>query len=258
MSPVLLVVVLAVALGVVRIRSFRRRGLGLPRALGISPNRAALENVLAGTAIAFTAIGATFLMAYAAGTIEVAGFGTTAPLTSDLLTFVMVPLQEELVFRSALLGGLLVLWPRHQVAGVLLSAALFGGLHMLSSTATLLSGLGSTLGGVAYGMAFAATQALWLSFGLHFAWNYAQGPVLGFALSGGKPLHGSFLQQESVGPAWFTGGDYGPEGGVVGLVGRAVVLLLLVAWLRYRKHRAGCSRAGHVGGTMRTSPGAYT
>lgn len=234
MSPVLLVVLIAVALGGVRIWSYRRRGQGFVRALGLSLNRRELGNVMVGIAVAFVGIGATFLLAYATGTIKVTGVGSTAPLTSDLLTFVMVPLQEEIIFRGALLGGLMVLWPTRKGLAVLVTAAVFGGLHMLNPNATLLTGLGSTLGGIAYGLAFLATEAIWLPFGLHFGWNYFQGPLFGFALSGGKPLHGTYIQQQELGPPWFTGGAYGPEGGAVGLVGYGLVLLL-VAWIAYRR-----------------------
>jgi uncharacterized protein len=233
MSPVLLLLLSAVVLGIVRIRSFRRRGRGLLAALGLSLDLRELGHLGIGLAIAFLATGATFLVALATASIHVTSVGSTAPLTADLLSFVMVPFQEELVFRSAFLGGLLVLWPTRRAAAIVAAAAIFGGLHMLNANATLLSGLGSTLGGIAYGSAFAATEAIWLPFALHFGWNYFQGPVLGFAVSGGKPLHGTFVQQSNVGPTWFTGGEYGPEGGVVGLVGRAVVLMLLVAWIAY-------------------------
>lgn len=238
---ILLVVLIAVALGVARMRSYRRRGQTTVAALGLSFNRRELGNVGAGLAIAAIAIGVVFLVAYVARGIAVTGVGSATALGGDILSFVMVPFQEELVFRSALLGGLLVLWPDHKGMSILASAAVFGGLHLTNAHATLLGALGSTIGGIAYGIAFVATEGLWLSLGLHFGWNYFQGPVFGFAVSGAKPHHGTLVLQQSVGPAWFTGGEYGPEGGVVGLVGRAVVLLLLFAWIAYGRPR----RSGH-------------
>ncbi|MCR4341240.1 MAG: hypothetical protein NUW01_15290 [Gemmatimonadaceae bacterium] len=170
MSPVLIVILLSVALGVVRVWTYRRRGGSIISALGLSFDRMELANVAAGAAIGFFGIAATFVVAYLTKNIAVAG-------------------------------------------------------------------VGSTLGGITYGITFVATEALWLPFGLHFAWNYAQGPVFGFALSGGKPVRGTFVQQENVGPAWFTGGEYGPEGGAVGFVGRALVLALVLAWIAYRRGR---------------------
>lgn len=233
MSPVLLVVLLSAVLGVVRVWSYRRRGHGVARALGLHLNWREIRNAGVGTGIAFAAVGATFLVAYTTGSITFSGVGSAAPLAEDLLSFVMVPLQEELVFRSCLLGGLLILLPERKAVGIGISAAIFGGLHMLNPHATLLSGLGSTLGGITYGIAFVATEAVWLPFGLHFGWNYALGPLFGFSLSGGKPARGTFVQQENVGSVWVTGGEYGPEGGVLGLFGHVLVFLLLIVLLAH-------------------------
>jgi uncharacterized protein len=229
MSPILVVLLGSAILGVFRIWRYRRNGVGIRRALGLSLDLRGSREAAVGIVIAAFAVGLVFTVAYATTTIEVLAVGPPAPLWNDLLSFMMVPFLEELIFRSALLGGLLVLLPNRAWAAVLISAGVFGGLHLENSHATLLSAVGSVLGGTAYGIAFAATQRIWLPFGLHFAWNYVQGPVLGFALSGGKPLRGTWVQQQSTGPAWFTGGEYGPEGGVVGLVGRVVVLLGLFA-----------------------------
>jgi uncharacterized protein len=237
MSPILVVLLGSGILGVFRIWRYRRNGMGIRRALGLSLDRRGLREVGTGMVIAAFAVGVVFMAAYATVTIEVLGVGPPAPLWDDLLSFVMVPFLEELIFRSALLGGLLVLMPNRAWAAILISAGIFGGLHLENSHATLLSALGSVLGGIAYGIAFAATQKIWLPFGLHFAWNYVQGPVLGFALSGGKPLRGTWVQQESIGPAWFTGGEYGPEGGVVGLIGRVIVLLGLFALFAFWRER---------------------
>jgi uncharacterized protein len=237
MSLVFAVLVGSAILGAFRIRRYRRTGAGIPRALGLSLDSHGLRDAGIGILIAAFAVGVTFTVAYATATIEVSAVGPPTPLWDDLLTYLMVPFLEELIFRSALLGGLLVMMPSRPWAAILISAGIFGGLHLENSHATLLSVVGSMLGGIAYGIAFAATQKIWLPFGLHFAWNYVQGPVLGFTLSGGKPLRGTLVQQQSIGPAWFTGGEYGPEGGVVGLIGRVVVLFALVAVLAVWRKR---------------------
>ena len=86
-----------------------------------------------------------------------------------------------------------------------------------------------------YGLAFVLTGRIWLGVGLHFAWNFVQGPLLGFILSGhlvpGAPLH-----IDDLGPVWLTGGNYGPEGGIVGVGFRFVVIAaVLVSTLRRRR-----------------------
>lgn len=67
---------------------------------------------------------------------------------------------------------------------MLISAVAFGCIHLSNPSASALSVLGNTLGGVIYGVAFVATGRIWMSLGLHFAWNFVQGPVFGFPVSG--------------------------------------------------------------------------
>jgi hypothetical protein len=88
--------------------------------------------------------------------------------------------------------------------------------------------MSNSLGGVMYGMAFLLTGRLWLPWGLHFAWNFVQGPLLGFPVSG---LDSGGLQTiVDHGPAWLTGGSYGPEGGLVCIAFR-FLLMAMVLWV---------------------------
>ena len=239
MTLKIVVLLLALILGVTRIWSFRRRGLGPLRALGVSFDLGELRNLAVGIAISSLAIAAVFLVAHVAQSIEVQSVGPPIALLNDLGSVIGSTTVEELVFRSALLGGLLVLLPRVSWLAVACSAIVFGALHALNQHATLLAVLGSTVGGVSYGIAFAATQRISLPLGLHFGWNYAMGPIFGFPVSGSAPIHATFVHQHSVGAPWFTGGEYGPEGGLVGIVGRIIVVALVVAWVTYRRHGPG-------------------
>jgi hypothetical protein len=238
MSLNAVVILLSALLGLGRVWNHRRRGVGPLVALGLPLNLRELGNAALGATIGLFAIGMTFLVAYATRHVEVVAVGPPAPLVNDIVSFLAVPFIEELVFRSALLGGLLVILPpNHKWVAVICSAVVFGGLHALNEHATLLAVLGSTLGGLSYGIAFATTERIWLSFGLHFGWNYAIGPLFGFPISGGIVKRGTFVHQHSVGTSWFTGGDYGPEGGVVGMVGRVLVLALVLAWLAHLRRK---------------------
>jgi hypothetical protein len=72
---------------------------------------------------------------------------------------------------------------------------------------------------------------------LHFAWNFTQGPLLGFPVSGMDA--GGLQRIADAGPASLTGGAYGPEAGAVGIVFRFVVIALLLAWTGWSRGRAG-------------------
>jgi hypothetical protein len=56
--------------------------------------------------------------------------------------------------------------------------------------------------------------------------------VLGFPVSG--MAAGGLQQVHNFAPAWLTGGDYGPEGGLVGILFRFVVIALVLLWTARR------------------------
>lgn len=91
-------------------------------------------------------------------------------------------------------------------------------------------------------IAYLRTRALWLPWGLHFAWNAAMGPLFGLPLSGYSGFSGGFspvVQSLPLGPDSLTGADYGPEGSVV-----AVFVLCFGLWLIMRVTREYAHRYG--------------
>lgn len=132
--------------------------------------------------------------------------------------------MEEVLFRGY--GFQRLVESLGRVGGVALMAVLFGAVHLGNGSATALSAINTALAGVLLSVAYLRTRALWLPIGLHWAWNFAQGGVFSLPVSGiefAKPL----LRAAPVGPAWFSGGSYGPEGGVaVTLAGVAGILWL--------------------------------
>lgn len=234
----LLIVACALLLAVYRVRSLRKRGAPVPAALGVGLDRRPLVNLTVGAIISALAMSAIFLVEWSGGMLWITRVGPAAALVRDLLTFVAVPLTEELLFRCAVLGALLLI-VRSPFVAVLISAVFFGGMHATNANASVLSVLSTTLGGLAYGAAFAATERIWLPLGLHFGWNYMQARVFGFSISGG-PVRGPapLVLQHDAGPALLTGGAYGPEGGIIGLGARSLVLVLVAAWLLFERRRS--------------------
>jgi hypothetical protein len=140
---------------------------------------------------------------------------------------------EEVVYRSLMLNGLLVMLKR-RVLAVVVMAACFGLAHAGNPHASALSVLGNAMGGLVYGVAFLGSGRIWLPLGLHFAWNLVQGPLLGFPFLGREI---GLVRQTLVGSALITGGSYGPEAGLVGMAFRFVAIALLVGWLSWRPER---------------------
>ena len=99
---------------------------------------------------------------------------------------------------------------------LLLSAAVFGGLHLWNPNATAWSAFAIALeAGLLFGLLYHVTRSLWICMGVHAAWNVAQGPVYGIPVSGFEQ-HG-LLASHIQGPDWLTGGLFGAEASVVAL-----------------------------------------
>jgi len=133
------------------------------------------------------------------------------PLALGLLAAALI---EELAFRGFPLRQLadaLGAWP-----ATLLLAGAFGVAHVLNPNAGPFGILNVVLAGIWLSVAFFSPGGIVLGWGLHFGWN------LGLALLG-APVSGIRLGPPQAvyhpGPhAWFDGGAFGPEGGLVGTI----------------------------------------
>ena len=85
------------------------------------------------------------------------------------------------------------------------------------------------LGAVLLGLAYLRTRSLALPVGLHLGWNWTQGHVLGFGVSGFD--FAGWWQPIFQGKAeWLTGGTFGPESSVFSPLVSLLVIVLLWRW----------------------------
>ncbi|HVT40817.1 MAG TPA: hypothetical protein VHE78_17390, partial [Gemmatimonadaceae bacterium] len=75
-----------------------------------------------------------------------------------------------------------------------------------------------------------ATGSLYAAFVAHLAWNFVQGAVLHAPVSG-LALPAPGYRAVDAGPAWLTGGAWGPEGGLAAAAGMLGATFLLL-WRR--------------------------
>jgi len=101
------------------------------------------------------------------------------------------------------------------VIAVLVSSLLFAAMHIggVDLANGLIPLLNIFLAGILLGLAYTKTRRLWLAFAIHFAWNFAQGPLLGIPVSGQKLYEWQLVNLS--GPELISGGNYGLEGGLV-------------------------------------------
>ena len=135
---------------------------------------------------------------------------------------------EEVLFRGYAFQRLVE--GSNGTIAILVSAAVFGGLHMANPSATRLSTLNTVLAGALLGIAYLKTRALWWPTGFHFGWNWTLA-VLGHPVSGLEVAQLPWRVAIVSEPVWVHGGSYGPEGGAVAtvvlVIGTAGTLYLL-------------------------------
>ncbi len=229
-----------VALAFGAFAAFRWRGQkkSVVAGFGLTIDRRTPTEIGTGLAITTVAIiGILAVLVAAAGVRTGAGAFDPKTALGFGLFLILQSIFDETVMRGMLVSGLSVLLGERRIAAVLVAGILFGLTHAFFTGATPLSVISNSLGGVMYGLAFVLTGRIWLGVGLHFAWNFVQGPILGFILSG-HPVTGAVFQIDNIGPAWLTGGDYGPEGGIVGIGFRFAVIATVMAATR-KKATAG-------------------
>lgn len=152
-----------------------------------------------------------------------------AMIGATLMTLLVAAAAEELLFRGFIFQRLIDgvgIWPAQLVI-----SALFTLTHSdaLSGQGTLayLAGANIFLASLMFGFAYIRTRSLALPFGIHFAANATQGPMLGFGVSGSTEP-GVLVADMGDAPSWLTGGTFGLEASVPGTI--CVALLTLAVW----------------------------
>lgn len=207
--------------------------------LGLKFDRWSLPDILAGIFITFLMMGLIYLIERSLGWLTFEGFAwETEAITSVVLNtllyfgiFILVAWNEELLYRGYRLqnfaDGLNPAW------GVFLSSLWFGIAHLVNpnADARFFVATGIFLAGVFLALGYLTTKQLWLPIGLHLGWNFFEGVVFGFPVSG---LDIYRLTRISVdGPELWTGGAFGPEAGLVLLPGLLLGVALIYIYTRF-------------------------
>jgi hypothetical protein len=117
--------------------------------------------------------------------------------------------------------------------GLFLSSFWFGAAHWLNPSASWKSSAGIFLAGIFLAYGYLRTKQLWLPIGLHIGWNFFEGTVFGFPVSG-LSLY-SIVRTSITGPEYWTGGGFGPEAGLILLPALLLGTILVYVYSRIRK-----------------------
>ena len=215
-------------------RVFDRRPL---TDIGLMGGRASWQNLALGLMLGGGAAALMLLAPILAGSGHLvarasAGF-SWASLLFYLAVLAVAAIGEELIFRGYAFQ--LLIQNLGPFATVLPVAVLFGLAHSGNPHSSLLAIFNTILWGVILGFAFLRSRDLWLPIGLHFGWNLVL-PLFGVNLSGLTIDVSRFYYQWDLLPLW-SGGDYGPEGGLLATI-FAVALFFALLRVPVKAQRA--------------------
>lgn len=162
-------------------------------------------------------------------------------LLAALFSFIIIGFYEELLSRgyqikniAESLSGRLFSSRTAILVACGLTSITFGLLHAANPNASMLSMLNITLAGIFLSAGYLITGQLAIPIGLHISWNFFQGPIFGFPVSGWSSFSGIVFQIEESGPELWTGAKFGPEGG---LIATLATLIGLVSIFLYKNRR---------------------
>jgi membrane protease YdiL (CAAX protease family) len=192
-----------------------RRFEGYPlRALGLPLATIGARQFVGGTAVGVCLIGGVLLSFVLLGWLRWVPADGSLPVAAWAglaVVLAAAALTEELLFRGY---AFRLLASRYGGgAAIAVTAPVFAALHLANPNAALLPILNIGLAGVLLGLAYWRTLSLWYATGVHFGWNLTMG-FADLSVSGldmGIPSY----DPELAGPVLWTGGHFGPEGGLL-------------------------------------------
>jgi hypothetical protein len=210
---------------------------------GLPWRRAFCGQFWQGAAISFISLTALLCVLHLAGVFS---FGSLALHGADIwkygllwaLAFFGGVLTEDFLYRGYLLFTLTTgigFWPAAVMTSLLMGGAHFlnpGG-HGLGPFITFLYCLVSCL-------VIRRTGDLWMALGIHGAWDWGAAFFYGVP-TGGQMAKGHLLTASLHGPAWLTGGTFGPEAGWPNAGLLVIWGVFFSVWLRGVKYPAVAS-----------------
>jgi membrane protease YdiL (CAAX protease family) len=209
-----------------------------PAALGIGVSRMTLPHCAAGIAIGAGALAAAALALLATGALDYAAQTGSAGawlgvVAAHAALFTLAAYAEEVLFRGYAFQVLAR--AAGPAAAAVVTSVLFAIAHARNPSVGVFALLNIFLAGLLLAAAYLRTLSLWFATAVHMGWNWAMASLFDLPVSGITGFD-TPLYEPSIGPpAWWSGGMFGPEGGLVGTLGFA---LALVAVLRWRAVRA--------------------
>lgn len=172
------------------------------------------KDLLCGLLVAGAIYLVGFVLSLLSGVVNVVGFQfSPKDLAISLVFFTLVAINEELMMRGYVLGCLLRT-RMNRLLSLIISSVLFMALHLFNPNIAFVPLLNLALAGCLLGASYLYTRNLAFPISLHLFWNWIQGPVLGYEVSGIN-FCPTMLKLSLPEPSIWNGGAFGFEGSVI-------------------------------------------
>lgn len=132
-------------------------------------------------------------------------------LISYLVLYTIVGFSEEIMGRGFIMATLRQ--SRNLPLVLIVSSIIFALLHSINPDFGILPLINIALVGLLFAYMFIKSGNIWMPIGYHITWNYFQGNIFGFNVSGLD--QNGLLTTELGSNKFISGGDFGPEGGII-------------------------------------------
>ncbi|WP_430409753.1 CPBP family intramembrane glutamic endopeptidase [Kordia sp.] len=153
----------------------------------------------------------------------------TKGIIYSIIFFIIISLIEEILCRGYILNQLLQ--TSNKYVALVISSIIFTALHSLNPNMGTIPVLNLFLAGILLGITYIYTKNLWFPIALHFSWNFFQGSIFGFEVSGQKLY--SVIQQTRAEDNLLNGGSFGFEGSLLATF-MILICIFLINWY-YKK-----------------------
>jgi membrane protease YdiL (CAAX protease family) len=185
------------------------------RDIGLINIKKGYKDLLKGLALGAISMIIVFIILVASKNITLENSLLKPNFNSSLLTglvlFIFVGINEEMFARGYCMTVLKQTGNKWVI--VIVSSIIFSLMHSLNPSMSFLSYLNLFLFALLAAYMFIKSNNLWLSIGYHITWNYFEGNIFGFQVSGlgTSSLYTLRAPTNNI----ITGGSFGPEGGLV-------------------------------------------
>lgn len=201
--------------------------------MGLTNIRSSYKDLFIGLAFGGISMILVFLILFSTKSISLVNSFSNPNLNSwllvDIILFILVGINEEMFARGYCMSVLKQTKNKYVV--IIVPALIFSLMHSMNPYMSVISYINLFLLGILFAYMFIKARNIWLPIGYHITWNYFQGDIFGFQVSGNE-VNGLY-NIKSVGNDLITGGSFGPEGGLI--VTLIIILGLIFVWKFYNK-----------------------